>query len=283
MHPHPGLKMLKRTESDHIYQHAYVPEHLVEYVTAISGGTPYYFRDHVCYLHRNHLIFIGYPLLDNPDTLSQIYPAVCERFNPSTITLVAADLTGLPEGAETQPVDQYYRLDLPLQSLNPEVTYMVRRAKRELKIELGRFGREHKKIIQDFVRRQDLGAAQIHIFKNVSSYMKQSTSAYLLEARKSARLVAFSIVDLGSAHYAFYQFNFRSAKISVPGASDFLFDEMVRLAQSKGKRAINLGLGIHAGIRRFKEKWGGKAFLTHRSILIQRQQVTDIGKLSKKL
>jgi hypothetical protein len=69
----------------------------------------------------------------------------------------------------------------------------------------------------------------------------------------------------------------------VPGASDFLFDEMVRLAQSKGKRAINLGLGIHAGIRRFKEKWGGKAFLTHRSILIQRQQVTDIGKLSKKL
>ena len=69
----------------------------------------------------------------------------------------------------------------------------------------------------------------------------------------------------------------------MPGASDYLFDEMVRLAQSKGKRAINLGLGIHAGIRRFKEKWGGKAFLEHRSVLIQREPALDISKLSKKL
>lgn len=275
--------MLKRKESDHIYQHAYVPEHLIEYVTAVSGGTPYYFQDYLCYLHRNHLIFIGYPLADNPERLAQVYPAACERFNPQTVTLVTDDLSGLPQGAETQPADQYYRLSLPLESLKADVAYMLRRAQRELKIEVGRFGREHKKIIKDFVRRQDLSAAQIHIFKKVSTYMKQSTSAYLLEARKSDRLVAFSIVDLGSAHYAFYQFNFRSAEIAVPGASDLLFNEMVHLAQSKGKQAMNLGLGVHSGIRRFKEKWGGKAFLTHRSILIQRQQVADIGKLSKKL
>lgn len=275
--------MLKRKESDHIYQHAYVPEHLIEYVTAVSGGRPYYFQDYLCYLQRNHLIFIGYPLVDNPEKLAQVYPAACERFNPQTITLVADDLSGLPEGAEAQPTDRYYRLDLPLKSLNPDVAYMVRRAQKELKIEVGRFGREHKKIIKDFVGRQDLGAAQIHIFKKVSTYMKQSTSAYLLEARQSGRLAAFSIVDLGSARYAFYQFNFRSEKVDVPGASDYLFDEMVRLAQSKGKRAINLGLGVHPGIRRFKEKWGGKAFLEHRSVFIQRQQAADIGKLSKKL
>jgi hypothetical protein len=275
--------MLKRKESDHIYQHAYVPEHLIDYVTAVSGGTPYYFQDYLCYLQRNHLIFIGFPLSANPVKLSQVYPAVCERFNPHSITLVADDLSGLPEGEETQPADRYYRLDLPLKSLNPDVAYMVRRAQRELKIEVGQFGREHKKIIKDFIRRKELGAAQIHIFKNVPAYMKQSTSACLLEARRSGRLVAFSIIDLGSAHHAFYQFNFRSAKINVPGASDYLFDEMVRLAQSKDKRAINLGLGVHSGIRGFKEKWGGKAFLEHRSVLIQRQQVADIGKLSKKL
>ena len=276
--------MLKRKESDHIYQHAYVPEHLIDYVTAVSGGTPYYVQDYLCYLQRNHLIFIGFPLSANPVKLSQVYPAVCERFNPHSITLVADDLSGLPEGEETQPADRYYRLDLPLKSLNPDVAYMVRRAQRELKIEVGRFGREHKKIIKDFVGRQNLSAAQIHIFKNVSTYIKRSTSAYLLEARKSSgRLVAFSIVDLGSAQHAFYQFNFRSGKASVPGASDYLFDEMVRLAQSKGKRAINLGLGVHPGIRRFKEKWGGKAFLEHRSVLIQREPALDISKLSKKL
>jgi hypothetical protein len=52
--------------------------------------------------------------------------------------------------------------------------------------------------------------------------MKPSKTAHLLEARQADRLVAFSIVDLGSARYAFYQFNFRSAKIGVPGASDLL-------------------------------------------------------------
>jgi hypothetical protein len=69
----------------------------------------------------------------------------------------------------------------------------------------------------------------------------------------------------------------------VPGASDLLFNEMVRLAQSEGKQAINLGLGVHRGIRRFKEKWGGEPFLNHRSVLIQRSHTPDIGDLSKKL
>lgn len=275
--------MLKHNEHDHIFQHAYVPEHLVDYVTAVSGAKPYYFQDYLCYFHRNHLIFIGYPLADNAVELSKVYPAADERFNPHTTILVAADLTGLPEGNETLPADHYYRLNLPLKSLNPDVAYMVRRAEKELKIEVGRFGREHKKIIKDFINRQDLTAAQIHIFKQITHYLKRSKSAYLLEARQSGRLVAFSIVDLGSARYAFYQFNFRSAKIAVPGASDFLFSEMVRLAQSEGKQAINMGLGVHAGIRRFKEKWGGKAFLAHRSVLIHRQQSLDIGKLSRKL
>lgn len=275
--------MLKRNERDHIYQHAYVPEHLIEYVTAVSGGKPYYFQDYLCYAHRNHLIFIGYPLADNPAKISRVYPAVCERFNPHSITVVADDLSGLPEGNEIQPTDRYYRLNLPLKSLNADVAYMLRRAERELKIEVGQFGREHKKIIKDFIGRQDLSDEQVHIFKHVQNYMKRSKTAHLLEARKADRLVAFSIVDMGSARYAFYQFNFRSNKIAVPGASDLLFNEMVRLAQSKGKRAINLGLGVQPGIRRFKEKWGGKAFLRHRSVFIQLKPETDISKLSKKL
>jgi hypothetical protein len=87
---------------------------------------------------------------------------------------------------------------------------------------------------------------------------------------------------MGSARYAFYQFNFRSAKIAVPGASDLLFNEMIRLAHSEGKRAINLGLGIHAGIRRFKEKWGGAPFLAHHAVLVQRKPAM-FGKLANKL
>ena len=117
----------------------------------------------------------------------------------------------------------------------------------------------------------------------MSSYLKRSKTARLIEARKSGRLVAYSIVDLGSARYAFYQFNFRSPKWPVPGASDLLLDRMVRMAQAEGKQAMNLGLGVHAGIRRFKEKWGGRAFLEHRSIVIQRHRSINMGNLARKL
>jgi hypothetical protein len=275
--------MLSSNEHNRIYQQAYVPEHLPDYVSAISGSEPYLFQDYLCYFRSNHLLFIGYPLADNPAEISRVYQAACERLNPRTIMLVADDLSWLPEGSQTHGADRYYRLDLPLKTPSPDVAYMVRRAEKELRIAAGQFGREHKKIIKDFIGRQNLSDEQIHIFKHVQPYLKRSETAHLLEARQADRLVAFSIVDMGSARYAFYQFNFRSAKITVPGASDLLFNAMTQLAQSEGKEAINLGLGIHSGIRRFKEKWGGESFLKHHSAFIQWRQALDISKLSKKL
>ena len=275
--------MLSSDEQNRIFQQAYVPEHIPDYVSAISGSEPYLFQDYLCYFHQTHLIFIGYPLADDPAEISQVYPAACERFNPQTIVLVADEQPPQLEGEPTQPTDHYYRLNLPLKSLSPDVTYMVRRAERELEVKVGPFGRAHKKIIKSFIGRQDLSDEQVHIFKHVKNYLKRSKTAHLMEAYKADRLVAFSIVDMGSAQYAFFQFNFRSAKIAVPGASDFLFNEMVKLAQSEGKQAINLGLGVHPGIRRFKQKWGGAPFLNHHSVFIQRSRPPDIGNLSNKL
>jgi len=57
---------------------------------------------------------------------------------------------------------------------------------------------------------------------------------------------------------------------------------MVNLAQSEGKKTINLGLGINKGIRQFKEKWGGVPFLPYASALVHRGPV-DLGRLAKKL
>jgi hypothetical protein len=39
-----------------------------------------------------------------------------------------------------------------------------------------------------------------------------------------------------------------------------------------GKKAINLGLAMSAGNRRFKEKWGGKPFLPYQSAVIHRKK-----------
>jgi hypothetical protein len=159
---------------------------------------------------------------------------------------------------------------------------MVRRAGRELQVSRGRFGKEHKKIIKAFLAGHRFNRRQKYLFKHIPQYLTASDSAVLWEARRQNKLAAFNIVDVAAADYAFYLFSFRSANIKVPGASDLLFHAMVNQAQNDGKQAVNLGLGVNAGIRRFKEKWGGVPFLKYCSALVDKREI-DIGKLAKKL
>ncbi len=41
--------MLSSDEQNRVYQQAYVPEHIPDYVAAISGSKPYLFEDYLCY------------------------------------------------------------------------------------------------------------------------------------------------------------------------------------------------------------------------------------------
>jgi hypothetical protein len=274
--------MLNNEKISRIYRYAYLPEHLPDYVEAVSGAKPHLIENYLCFFRQNHLIFIGYPLGNAALDRAQAYIAACKHFQPSTVVIIAPELW-LPEDTfEKQPADSYYRLDLPLGAVNPGVAYMVRRAEKELRTIHGRFGKEHKKVIKDFLSEHNLSPEQRYIFKRIPRYLKCSATAQLLEVRKEDVLAAFTIVDLGSVDFAFYLFNFRSNEVHAPGASDLLFREMVNLAQAEGKKAINLGLGIHPGIRRFKEKWGGMPFLPYASALVHRGPV-DLGRLTKKL
>ena len=274
--------MLTKEELRLIHQNAYLPEHLPDYVQAVSGATPYFFENVLHFLRRKHLIFIGYPLENTDVDVEGAYATICQKFNPSMISIIAPQIWLPDDLYEDHVQDHYYRLDLPLVTIDPEVAYMIRRAKRELQFAHGKFGRQHKKLVKAFLKQHQLNPEQIYLFKHIPHYLKRSRTATLLEARKDRELVAFSIMDSGSQDYAFYLFNFRSTKINVPGASDLLFEEMVRLAQSQGKKAINLGLGVHQGIRRFKEKWGGVPFLAYHSVLVRREDL-DLGKLANKL
>ncbi|MGD8986253.1 MAG: hypothetical protein PVI53_19670 [Desulfobacteraceae bacterium] len=274
--------MLDREERRLVYEHAYLPEHLPDYVEAVSGAEAHLLDDYLCFERRNHLIFIGYPLKNKSHDTQKAYESACERFRPATVAIIAPEIWLPAQTYEAQPEDCYYRLDLPLASIDPEVAYMVRRADREIKVNPGSFGKEHKGLVKGFISGHRLSQEQTEIYKAIPQYMKPSNSTILLEARKEDDLVAFNIVDMGSADYAFYLFNIRSPKVSVPGASDLLFHEMVRLAQAKGKKALNLGLGIHPGVRRFKEKWGAKPFLAHASALVTRKPL-EMGRLADKL
>ena len=274
--------MLSNQDLSHIYRHAYIPEHLPDYVEVISNAKPHLIEDHLCFTKKNHLIFIGYSLSGDKRDNAQAYAAACNRFQPSTAAIISPKLWKLADSFEEQPADSYYQLYLPVGPLAPGVAYMIRRAEKDLTICNGKFGKEHKKLIKGFLSGHDLSAPQQYIFKHIHDYLKRSTTGRLLEARKNGLLAAFTIVDLGSADFAFYLFNFRSNKVHVPGASDLLFREMVNLAQSEGKKFINLGLGINRGIRRFKEKWGGVPFLAYNSALVRRE-TWDLGDIAKKL
>jgi len=274
--------MLSNEERKNIYRHAYLPEHIPEYVEAVSGASAYLIDNFLCFHHRDHLIFIGYPLGKAHADIQQVYAAACKQFEPATVAIIAPDIGFCEPGGQNHLLDNYYRLQLPLDSIDAAVSYMVRRAKRDLSVGLAKFGREHKKLIKFFLSERDLTKAQKHIFKHISRYLKRSPSAYLLEARKEGSLAAFTVVDTGSADYAFYLFNIRSNRLKVPGASDLLFHEMVRLAQSEQKKAINLGLGVNPGIRSFKTKWGGVPFLPYCSTVIQRESA-DFADIAKKL
>ncbi|MCX7594847.1 MAG: hypothetical protein N2235_14005, partial [Fischerella sp.] len=48
-------------------------------------------------------------------------------------------------------------------------------------------------------------------------------------------LVAFDVVDMFSQDYMFYMFNIRLKKPHVPGASDLLLYEMIKMASNNGE------------------------------------------------
>jgi len=263
--------MLTREERNFIYQRAYLPEHLTDYVESISGAEAYIYYEHLYFTVGNHLILIGYPLGTQSST-RQVYEFVCDRFQPVTVALIAPQLWFPTRTCQNWCEDAYYRLVLPVPHFHPDVAYMVRRAARELQVVQGRFGTEHQEQVKEFLSGHELAGEQRLIFERIPHYLARSETARLLEARRqNGVLVAFTVMDLGAAEYAFYLFNFRSTKEKVPGASDLLFHKMVCLAQEEGKKAINLGLGIHPGIRHFKEKWGATPFLPYTSCLLRRQ------------
>lgn len=253
--------MLNDQERTLIYNRAYIPEHLPDYVEAISATEAHLHDTCICYTGQRHLIFVGYPLDDKEGDIAPVYESALKRFKPATVSIIAPRLC-FGSHVKEHEHDDYYRLELPCASMSSGVSYMVRRAARELSVTVGRFGSEHAGLIGDFIGTRDIRPGHKEIFSRLHRYMEQSGHARLLEARKAnGTLSAITIVDTGSAHYAFYLFNFRSPGEEIPGVSDLLFHEMVRLSEREGKGAINLGLGINEGNRRFKEKWGGTTFL----------------------
>lgn len=271
---HDRVHMLTDTERDRVFKCAYIPEHLPDYVQTVSNGEPYIHQGYLCFSCEQALIFIGYPLQGVPDGEVADFLAALEsasdRFRPNLISVIAPRIR-LEDCENATEKDQYFRLSLPVTNVRRDEEYMLRRAGRELRVLQAEFSKEHETCVENFIKERRLSEAHQGIFRSIRPYMARSQTARLLEARKGDELVAFTILDLGSASYGFYLFNFRSHANHVPGASDLLFHEMAKLAEKEGKLYLNLGLGVNTGVRRFKEKWGAIPFLPYEWATIKRK------------
>lgn len=259
--------MLTDREKKDVYRHAYLPEHLVDYVCAINNARPHLIENHLCFTRNRHMLFVGYPLNRSLATnIHSSFQKAISTFQPATATLFAENL-GHPEAAiSIEAADDYYFLPLPPPPTPAALSYMVRRARKETDLSTAPFGAAHQALIDQFLATNTLSRRQRLSYERMGHYCRTTPTVKLLQATCAGALVAFSVVDFGSALHAFYQFHIRNAERYVPGCSDLLFDEMLYQAQRQGKTGINLGLGTLHGIRRFKQKWGGRPFFKHQAV-----------------
>ncbi|MDH5201756.1 MAG: hypothetical protein OEZ31_03570 [Nitrospirota bacterium] len=278
--------MITPVKKDYITTHAYVPEHLPGYVNTISQTEPYLFRDYLCYYGKGTLIFIGYPLKEPFDesVARETLSSAIKKYDPEYVSLITPVALIPRDSCDKNNSDHYYKIDLYHFNVNQKLRNMIKRASRELYSEKRQeLSNEHTQLILEFLSSHNVDDATRSILERIPQYVSSVETAHVFSARnKAGRLIAFDIVEFGAKNYAFYMFNFVSHQHYVPGASDFLIYEVVRVAQEQGKSSINLGLGIHRGIIFFKRKWGGIPFLPYEFCFYQRSHRNKLKYLFEK-
>jgi len=279
--------MITARQQDYIEDHAYVPEHIPRYVTAISQAEPFLFGDFLAYAKKDRLIFIGYPLRETfeEEKMRRALQDTIKRFKPEDVSLTGPAIPSSLNGCIHPPSDNYYRLDLSTLSVSQKLRNMLNRAGRELSVEKSRnFDEEHRKTVGDFLKAHPVDEATRFIFERIGEYLCESTTAWIFDARnKRGELVAFDIAEFKPKDYSLYMFNFRSGVLYVPGASDLLLSEVIQQTKRERKNYINLGLGINPGVTFFKKKWGGRVFLPYAFCLYHPARKESLEALFQKL
>lgn len=279
--------MIPAAQLSDINEKAYVPEHMIQYVTAISQAEPFLFGTFVVYVRGDHLIFVGYPLKEpfEEKRMRSALEEAIKRFKPDSVSLIAPSIPSSLNDCVHPSSDHYYRLDLSALSISQKLRNMLSRAGRELSVEKNKdFDEEHRKMVDDFLKTHPMDEATRFIFERIGDYLSSSTTAWVFDAKnKRNELVAFDVAEFKPIDYTIYMFNFSSDALYVPGASDLLLSEVIQQAKTERKKYINLGLGINPGITFFKTKWGGTPFIPYISCLYKPSKVEVLDRLFQKL
>jgi len=252
----------------YVLEKAYVPEHIVSLMSLISNSEPFLVKDQLGYVKDNWLILVGYPLEESfsPERCETVLDQVLETYHPEYLWFIGPEIpTSLLESCRERQTDEYLTLDLGCTQPKSSLRRVARKAAERLTVERGQtFTSEHETLVSEFRDRQELPPMVEELYCAMPHYVAGSSSACLLNAwDEKGDLSAFYVVELAAKEFDTYVLGCYSRQNYVPHASDLLFLDMMELARERGKRSINLGLGVNEGIRRFKQKWGGFPFLKY--------------------
>lgn len=258
---------LSPEQEAYVLAHAYVPEHIPSLMAGISAAQPSLIQDHLCFARDDWLIFVGYPL-DGRFTLERCAAAVAQArtaHGPQTLWFIGPQIPpDLAADGRDRQSDVYYRLGLPAK-IRPALAREVRVAERTLTVVAGRlFTADHVALADELLARGPLSPMVAALYRAMPDLLARSPSAVVLDARDAGgRLAAFTVVE-GAAHtFDAYILGATARRNYAPHASDLLAAMMIERARAAGKGWLDLGLGVNAGIRRFKEKWGGAPALAY--------------------
>ena len=254
--------MLTDQEKANILDQAYVPEHCICLMTQVSGGEPFLIDNFFICINKNWLILVGYPLEGNfsVDRLEAILAKVKKKFHPDFISLIAPEMPpSLAAACRERQSDIYYTLETRGPIMRSPLKRNLKKARQNLRVESSRcMHRVHQELMHEFIARNRLPDRVKRLFFKMPEFVACSDRARVLNAwDKKGKLAAFYVVDFEANRFSNYIIGCYSKKNYVLGASDLLLFELINLSRESDKLYIHLGLGINAGIRRFKEKWGG--------------------------
>lgn len=255
-------KMITPEEENAILAGAYVPEHSVELMTGISGGEPFLFQDYFCCRTQDRIIVVGYPLEKDFErgSFEKDLESIIRVFRPTKVSLIAPEAPVAFEATFVErSTDMYYTLDLELRVVRGTLRRILRKAGEAGIVErAAQLTDAHRRLAQEFVERVDPPLRIRELLFRMWEYMGRSKKGVVLNALDHrGQLAAFFVVDLAPKDFATYVIGCHSKTNYLPGASDLLMSEMIKISSDSGKRFIHLGIGINTGIRKFKEKWGG--------------------------
>ena len=253
--------MLTSDEKAYILDQAYVPEHCIRLMTHVSGGEPFLIDDFFICRKENRVILIGYPLADNftPDQLEAVFAKVKKKFRPEFVSLVAPQMpSSLAAACQETESDAYFTLQAQKPVIRSPLKRNLRKARQNLRVEFSSGMQDaHGELMHEFVGRTPLSERVQRLLFKMPEFVAGSDMALVLNTWDQAnKLAAFYVVDFEAKRFSNYIMGCHSKKNYVRGASDLLLFELINLSLEYDKLYLHLGLGVNAGIRRFKAKWG---------------------------